>query len=409
MDAPQIRMLVISQNYPQHQIEWSGEFLVRMAHTLRPLGIDSAFLVPRAFAPWPLSRLPRWSRYGPRNPLLPCANWPAELVEFFRPPGAAFFKYEGITMRGPTLRTARLWHAKQPFDVVLGVQMNGEAVTAAWIGRSLGIPTAAMAIGTDVMVLPEKIAALRDIQAETLLNIDLPIAVSQALVDRLNATGACQRPPFLIRLPRDTTIFRPNENRNALRVKLGFSPDHVVGIYVGRLEAPKGMKELCYAARRCTSEHESFRLLCVGEGSYRDRLIASGHNENHATFPRVITPGRVQPDEVARFLQAADFLVLPSHSEGLPQVVLEAMNCGLPVIATDVGGTKEAVIDGETGLLIPARDPVALAAAMTSLITQPQSRERMGEMGMHHSHAQFDAIENMQQFAEVLHELVRKT
>ena len=74
--------------------------------------------------------------------------------------------------------------------------------------------------------------------------------------------------------------------------------------------------------------------------------------------------------------------MLPSLSEGLPTVVCEAMNCGLPVVATAVDGTPEAVRDGETGLLVPARDPAALAAALGRLLDDAELRGRMGEAAL---------------------------
>ena len=80
-------------------------------------------------------------------------------------------------------------------------------------------------------------------------------------------------------------------------------------------------------------------------------------------------------------LDALDVVVLPSWTEGMPLVLLEAMAHRRPVIATPVGGTPEVVVDGETGLLVPPRDPAALAGAIRRLVTEPHTAVHMGEAG----------------------------
>jgi glycosyltransferase involved in cell wall biosynthesis len=305
-------------------------------------------------------------------------------------------------MFGPVVRLARRWHGDEPFDLVMGVQMNGEVATAVRVGRSLGIPVAAMAIGTDLMVLPDLVPGLRRKITETLREVDLPIAVSEALAGRMREACACRRPPFVARLPRDTEAFRPAADRAAIRRSLEIAEDDVVVIYVGRLEAPKGMDELCAAAGALLDRHPRFRLFCLGEGAERQRLLELCPGRPGA----VVAPGRVVPGDVPGHLQAADIFVLPSHSEGLPQVVLEAMNCGLPVVATDVGGTSEAVLDGETGLLVPAKDAAALESAIERLVLDPAMRERMGARGLEYARDEFDPEQHTERLASALRSIV---
>jgi glycosyltransferase involved in cell wall biosynthesis len=144
--------------------------------------------------------------------------------------------------------------------------------------------------------------------------------------------------------------------------------------------------------------HEDFRLVCVGDGPAWDVLI--GPRAFHLT-------GRVNPDEVPLLLQGSDFLVLPSHSEGMPQAVLEAMNCGLPVVATNVGGVPEAVVDGETGLLVEARDVEALRNAIKRMITDGSFRSAAGHAGRKRAQTVFDSERNAAVFADALKALVQ--
>jgi glycosyltransferase involved in cell wall biosynthesis len=104
---------------------------------------------------------------------------------------------------------------------------------------------------------------------------------------------------------------------------------------------------------------------------------------------RVRFVGRVDHDRVGRFMAAGDLFVLPSLSEGLPTVVCEAMNCGLPVVATAVDGTPEIVRDGQTGLLVPPSDPGALADALAAILDDPDRARRMGEEALRVGRAEY--------------------
>jgi glycosyltransferase involved in cell wall biosynthesis len=115
------------------------------------------------------------------------------------------------------------------------------------------------------------------------------------------------------------------------------------------------------------------------EQSQRARILHTARDLGVAD--RVHLHGDVEPAEVRAQLQRADVFLHPSLSEGLPNVILEAMACALPVVATDVGGTEEAVRDGIDGFVVPPRDPGAAAAALRALWRDPELRRRMGEAG----------------------------
>jgi glycosyltransferase involved in cell wall biosynthesis len=171
-------------------------------------------------------------------------------------------------------------------------------------------------------------------------------------------------------------------------------------VYVGGLVDSKGIQELAAAAEPLLRRHERFQLVCVGDGPARNRLVALARRVGRERA--VALPGRVAPDAVPRFLQAADFLVLPSYSEGMPQAVLEAMNCGLAVVATRVGGTPEAVLDGQTGLLVEAKNVEQLRAAMERMLADEAFRVAAGQRGLTRAREVFDAERNARTLAEAL-------
>jgi len=403
MSSPRLRLLVITQNFPQRELEWAGQFVLRQVRFLRDLGIESRFIVPRPWAPWPLHYLPRWRLYGPENPLLDVPDFDVTRVTFPRPPGMGFNRFEGVAMKGPVVRAAMRLHAVWPFDLVLGVQMNGEVISAVEIGRRLGVPAAGLAIGSDVMVLPDVVSGLRRIQARALAELDLPLAVSEEIARRFEEMSPGCRPPHLVRLARSVDQFHPAADREAVRREHGFAEQDVVAVYVGRVEEAKGMGDLLEALPELLESHPRLRLVLLGDGPYRAPLLEAGERVRAGS---VLAPGRVASSDVPGYLQAADLFVFPSHSEGLPQAVLEAMNCGLPVVATDVGGTSEAVKEGETGLLVPAQDPRRLGEAISRLVADASLRQRLGAAGLAYALREFDPVEHSERLARRLRALV---
>lgn len=281
--------------------------------------------------------------------------------------------------------------------------MLPDAEAAVILGRRVGLPVASLAVGSDVMVYPDRMPALWERLSDTLAQVDLPIGVSASICRRLAETGRCRSEPVCVYLSRDTRLFRPAADKAAVRDQLGWPTEGVVAIYIGGLVASKGIEELVEAVEPLLEEHADFRLVCAGEGPLREVLcrLANRVGRDHS----VVLTGRVPPQEVPALLQASDFLVLPSHSEGMPQVILEAMNCGLPVVATRVGGVPEAVVDGETGLLVEAKDVGQLRAAVERMIRDEVFRRDAGRKGRARADEVCDSESNATRLADALRSL----
>jgi glycosyltransferase involved in cell wall biosynthesis len=163
--------------------------------------------------------------------------------------------------------------------------------------------------------------------------------------------------------------------RAAARARYGLADDVCALVAVGALETRKGHAVLLDALAALRDPR--VRLLCAGEGGERDALVA--RTAALGLGDVVDWLGRV--DDVAGVLAAADVAVMPSRQEGLGVAVLEAMAAGLPVIASRVGGLPEAVVDRETGLLVPPADTETLAAAIARLAADAAARARLGAAG----------------------------
>jgi len=164
---------------------------------------------------------------------------------------------------------------------------------------------------------------------------------------------------------------------NGLRAELGVPPEAPLAGEIARLCDVKGQRELIQAAARVPELH----VVLAGEdleagGAYRESLVAEA--ERAGVADRVAFAGFRPAESV---LGALDVFVLPSWIEGMPITVLEAMAHRKPVVATPVGGTPEIVVDGETGVLVPPRDPEALAEALRALVADPERAQRLGEAG----------------------------
>jgi len=148
-------------------------------------------------------------------------------------------------------------------------------------------------------------------------------------------------------------------------------------LFVGRLRIRKGLEFLFEALRSLPAA----RLLIAGDGEHRAALVAKAGELGLSASGAVSFLGRSSARRVAGLLSGAAALVVPSTYEGMPLVVLEAMAAGVPVVASRVSGIPEVVVDGETGWLVPAEDPGALAAALAAVRADPVEAKRRGEAG----------------------------
>jgi glycosyltransferase involved in cell wall biosynthesis len=181
-----------------------------------------------------------------------------------------------------------------------------------------------------------------------------------------------------------------DEERRAARSELGaVAPDDVVVGLVGRLVREKGYAEAFAAASRLRDEFPDLRFAVIGwddDNDKEDALDASDRARATAAGVRFLG-GR---DDVDRLYAGMDIFVLASHREGFPRAAMEAAAMRVPVIATDIRGCRQVVDDGTTGLLVPARDAVALAGAIKALVVDPDRRRELGAAGRAKAAREFD-------------------
>ena len=221
------------------------------------------------------------------------------------------------------------------------------------------------------------------------------IAVSD---DVAGAVAQAYRPPrsrlFTIPNGVDVERFGGHGQREAARAGLGVAPGARVIVVVAKLFAQKGHSVLLEALAS-TPLRTNDVVLVVGDGPERDRLQQLAKQWDLAAVRFLDN----RPD-VPQLLAASDLFVLPSLWEGLPMALLEGMATGLPVIATDVAGSRQVVVPGESGMLVPAGDPRALASAMTHLLDDDAERNRLGRAARGRVEAEFSAARQAVRHAE---------
>jgi len=226
-----------------------------------------------------------------------------------------------------------------------------------------------------------------------------------------------------------TTIFHNSNDQNQLVIRnivplensaviLGsgvdterFSPAQTVPhsqrpvvLMASRILTDKGVGEYVEAARWLRENGSHARFIHVGEYDVGSRMgvplevIESWKNEGVVEFLGYRS-------DMPQLLRNTAIAVLPSHHEGLPRYLAEAASCGVPLVATDIGGCKDVVHEGENGYLVPVNNPMALANAIDKLLSDPERRAEMGEASRHLAEKQFDINVITKQYVDVYHRI----
>ncbi|HEX2072793.1 MAG TPA: glycosyltransferase family 4 protein [Geodermatophilus sp.] len=279
---------------------------------------------------------------------------------------------------GPLIRG---FLARRPADVFhCHVGTGAENWDGVRLARAAGCPAV-----VQTQHLPFLVSHPRKRQAfhHAIEEVDRLIAVSEGLRRTYEKIGV--PPARFTTVPNGIAPLRSRLGRDRARQILGLGPDQPVVLTVGRLTHMKGQWHLVDAVPDLVARFPTLAVVLLGDGPLRDslakRAVALGV-AGTVCFPGHRTDARLLMD-------AADVFVLPSRHEGMPLVALEAMEAGLPVVATRVIGSAEAVVDGETGALVRPRDPAALGAAIAALLADPALRQRQGPAGRRRYLAEF--------------------
>jgi teichuronic acid biosynthesis glycosyltransferase TuaC len=360
-----IRILTFSTLYPNEVQPNHGIFVEnRLRHLIGSGAVEAVVVAPTPYFPsrskvfgrWAdHARVPRVERrnglavYHPRYVILPAIGMslaPAQLAA------------------GSFQAIRRLCNSGCAFDLIDAHYVYPDGVAAIWLGKWFRKPVVVTARGTDINFIPRFRWPRRLIQ-RSLAKAAGIITVSQALKEATAQLGIAPNNVTVIRNGVDLERFRPLD-RARVRKKLAIHG--VTLLSVGHLIERKGHDLVI----RALAELANCQLVIVGEGPERGRLEALAESLGVASRVRLV--GAKQHDELAQYYTAADALVLASSREGWANVLLEAMACGTPVVASNVWGNPEVVAAPAAGRLMHERSPQGIVAAVQDLFASQPDR-----------------------------------
>jgi glycosyltransferase involved in cell wall biosynthesis len=239
-------------------------------------------------------------------------------------------------------------------DLILNYWLYPHGFAAVQVASTLGVPSIVGSIGTDLNGKTDVVT--RFWTRRTLKRAASVVTKSYHLRDTAIALGADPAKVHTVWNGCDTSIFQVADRLEAC-ADLNLDPARQLIVYVGRLEYTKGLTELLEAFAFLIRRKSSVELAFIGNGPAQDMMEEHANKLGVAGHVRFVPPQT--PTGVSRWLAAARLLTLPSYAEGFPNVIIEAIACGRPIVATNVGGIPEMVNDA-CGILVPPRDVRAL-------------------------------------------------
>lgn len=270
------------------------------------------------------------------------------------------------------------------FDLLHAHWVLPNGPLGALVAARRKVPLVISLHGSDVY-LPERHPWLRGLAAWTFRRAAAITACSADLARRAVALGAPAERIIVIPYGADGATFHPAgaAERQRLRAEWGVAEGEALVLAVGRLVRKKGFDVLIRALPQVLAAAGPLRLLVAGQGDLGDELAALARELG--VQEQVVLPGAVERDRLPALFRSCDVLAVPSmHDErgnvdGLPNVVLEGMASGAPIVASDVAGIPQVITTEENGLLVPEKDPRALAQALVRLLSDAQLRARLGQ------------------------------
>lgn len=347
----ELRIAITTPQYPLDEQPARAPFLHRITHELASLAHVGVFL-----------------------------SEPKAVLAPHHPNAVRQVRYQGIDIQRvpyPAIPgISRLWngrsvaHALLPPlrtfrpDVILGYWIYPDGYGAWQCARSLDRPCVLGGLGTDIR-LPGMVT--RHLTGRALRGADQTIMVSEEM-RRRSITDFGVDPSRVHTIPNgvDTTVFFPRD-RQLMKVKQGVPSQARLIIYVGRLVHTKGLRELLDAFKRLAIHDDTVHLALVGGGPMTAEIARFATAQ--ALTNRIHLPGPIAGPAVADWIGASDLVCLPSYSEGHPNVLVEALASGRPVVATHVGGIPE-IVTSRNAILVPPRDTAKLHLALAEALAR---------------------------------------
>lgn len=272
-----------------------------------------------------------------------------------------------------------------------------------WAARSIGVPVMSVSHGWTAATW--KVRLYEALDRRVLRRMDRVVCVSEGQAAKVRRAGVSPERMVIIRNAVQTGPYDhpAPEDRQVLQEMFAEPRTRIIGA-AGRLSPEKGFDQLVLAAEMVLRSDPGVGFVLFGDGPLR-QAVAEQIAARGLTGKFILAGFRT---DLERFLPHWDLAVLPSYTEGLPVIVLEALAARVPVVATAVGGTPEVIEDGCNGFLVPPGDPAALADRILEALRSEPERQVMGRRGRQRIEEQFTFEAQSVQYQEVFERLTGK-
>jgi len=366
-----MKILAFTHLFPNSiQPLWGVFVYQRIAHIAKRPDRDVRVVAPVPYIPrWFPSKM--WNKYK----LIPRQEIVDGLVvthpRYLHVPKIAM-PLHGFLLFVGCFRHVAKQYREHRFDCIDSHWVYPDGFAAVLFGRMFGVPVFCSARGTDINVYPT-LPLIRPLIRWALRRASGIVAVSDALKREILKFGIPAKNITVIGNGVDLSRFK-QENRSEARKRLGLPLDGRLAVAVGSLNEHKCHAMLISAFAEISADWHDLRLFILGEGNLRaslEKLVI-----DKGLKGRVFLPGNQKNEELSQWYNAADFSCLSSIREGWPNVLLESLACGTPVVATRVGGTQEVIVSSELGILVePNAD--ALARGLVDALQKHWDRDTM--------------------------------
>ncbi len=406
-----MNILALPSQYPYPGYPFCGIFNERSLGVLSNLNQSIEVLAPQPYVPPFFSLLsPRWKAYSTGVGYEIKNGIPVHRPTYLQLPriGGAFCS-DQVAFYCCRWMSKKM-HRRKKFDAILSFDLTGTGMMAWRMGRYLGIPSVGWVTG-----LNPTCSSYQKRITHALCNFDMVFYQSQECFEE--AASLLRIPPNQLAKDRHIVLARgiPNppsltrtEVRKRIREELGITDDQVLILNIGRVCQDKGIYELVDAMSLAGARNSKIRCVVVGSLPALDETMAVEKNltNSQGLRPLVKILPACEPEKVSEYLCAADVFAFPSHHDGMPNALLEAMAMGIPAIAFDIPPIVE-IESGRGGLLVvPRFNATLFSEAILNLASSPQQRSSIGEIGKTEVINRFMTNKNMAKALEYLRQVV---
>ncbi len=399
-----MKILVISQMFPCRRHPTSAIFFANLMNELA-LKIDDLIIVtPRPYIPKILTKFKKkWAKWY----LDPMVSKGKDM-EIIRPyylslQGVSNEGMNGYLMYYSLLNLVKKLIIERKIDLILGYNMIPDGIAAVRLAKRFNLPSGFWAIGTDVNDFARYSKSNYYLTKKCIQDSDLIITESKDLENKIRELGCPNGKVHTFYKGIDLSNFQDLPSKDSLFNKLQLNTQKKYILFVGRLIYDKGIYELIQVFKNIAKEFPYYELILIGEEIEEIRLrenISELGLKEKVHFKGILSHG-----EVANYMKISDILVLPTWAEGLPNVILEAMATGLPVVATNVGGIPEVLQDGFSGLSVPVKNVDELTKAAIRMIKDDGLRIKCIRNAKKLIYDKYDVKKNVPALYELLHKI----